>query len=151
MSREDWEGPAEEISTKTLDIEISYMQELRKKYEATKEVASEASAEYETQKELVLELLERAKKTKYSVDGLGTVNVLNKYMVKTPKELMEKRDFFAWIENRYGKDVLDGMVSINSQTLNSFVNEVKEADAQIEIPGLGAPSHKKEIRFTVKK
>lgn len=151
FSPEAWASAPEEISTAELDRQVEMLQALRKIYEKHKSAAKEANDAYEKQKNLVLELLDKAGKTKYFVEDLGTVNIVNKYMVRLPKDLSAKRDLFQWIKEKHGEDTLDGMVSIHSSTLNSFVNELKEIDASIEIPGLEPPTHERVIRFTPKK
>lgn len=139
------------VNTQEIDAAIVEMRRCREEYEAQKRLAGEASEVYEEAERAVLAILKRANKSKYFVEGMGTVNIVNKYMVKTPKETSQKDAFFQWVKDSQGPDVLKAMLSINSQTLNSFINEVKANDPTVDIPGLDAPTHQEIVRFTPKR
>lgn len=149
-NQESW-NRSQEISTFEIDQAVMLMKTVRESYEAARAVAQKINEELEKVESHLISLLEQAGKSKYFVENLGTVNLMNKYSVKTPKELSQKEAFFAWISDNYGVETLKGMLSIHSATLNSFVNEVKTTNALTEIPGLDAPTHQKIIRFTAKK
>lgn len=151
MDQEAWAAPKISVTTSELDSRIQWMIALRHDYDTCKEAATKAHERLQDSQNKILELLKQAGKTKYYAENLGTVNVVNKFSVKTPKELSAKEAFFDWIAHKYGKETLQGMLSIHSSTLNSFINEVKSADAATEIPGLDPPVHEEVIRFTSKK
>lgn len=150
-TQEQWSAPAREVSTVEMDEAIMAMQQARKAKDEHKEAGKKLEEAYDLAQAKVLELLEASGKTKYFVEDLGTVNVINKFTVKVPKELTTKRQLFAWIKEQHGPDALDALLSINSLTLNAFVNEQKTIDPLVEIPGLDAPTHEKVLRFTAKK
>lgn len=143
-----WNDPrTEEVSTFTMDAAVKTMQATRENYEALKKVASDAHARVEEAEMKLLGLLKKSGKSKYHVDGLGTVSIRNKYIVRTPKGLTEKQAFFEWVGKKYDQNTLLGILSVNHQTLNSFVNSEKEKDPQVDIPGLEAPVHEEILAF----
>ena len=122
----------------------------RKIYEEHKAAASEKYKETEAAENKVVEALQALGKKSYKVEGLGTFTRVMKEVVTVPKDLDKKREFFEWIEVTYGKDVLDTMVSVNHQTLNSFYRQ--EADkhkdeAVFAIPGIEAPTSTETVSF----
>lgn len=152
FKQENWtSAPAREVSTTEMDQAIKAMQMMRKIKEDHKEKGKALEEDYEKAQARVLELLEASGKTKYFVEDLGTVNVINKFSVRVPKELTAKRELFNWIKDKHGVDALDSLLSINHITLNAFVNEQKAIEPLVEIAGLDAPTHEKVLRFTAKK
>lgn len=146
MSNE-WGEQTTSISTAELDYKIKSVRALRLHYEDLKKVANEALEAFERAELEVLSLLKAAGKSKYHVDGLGTVSIRNKYVVRTPKGLEEKRLFFEYIEKKHGPETLMGLQGINFQTLNAFVNAEIEADPLVTIPGLEPPTHQEILTF----
>jgi hypothetical protein len=146
-----WVNAASTITTEEIDKSVMLMKMAREKYDKAKKEAAFFHVEVDAAESKVLALLEQAGKTKYHVDDLGTVNIINKYSVKVPKETTNKQLLFDWISAKYGVETLQGMLSIHSATLNSFVNEQKEKNSLEEIPGLDAPTHEKIVRFTSQK
>lgn len=150
MSTNPWIKVDETVSTLEIDQAIEDLKRARERYDGAALLKSKAIELVDECEAKLLDLLKRAGKNKYHSD-LGTVNIVNRFSVKTPKELSKKAEFFGWIEQTYGIETLKGMLSIHSQTLNSFINEVKEKNPLTDIPGLGAPTHEEIIRFTSKK
>lgn len=148
MDLEAWDAvDTKEISLEEMDAKIKALQEKWAEVEAIKAKASEARAQYDDQERRVLELLKAAKKSKYSVDGLGTVYISNRYITRVPKGLAEKQALFNWIKEQKGPDTLMGMVSINHQTLNSFLNKEYEEKPGTTVPGVEAPTHEETLGF----
>ena len=148
MSQDRWnEAGAEEISTSEFDKVIKEMDAKWLEVEETKKVASSVREEYDAIENKLLDMLKRAKKSKYIAEGLGTVSIKNTYQVTTPKTLDAKQRLFNWIRGRDGDDGLMAMLSINSQRLNAWTNELKTQDPLIEIPGLDQPTHRETISF----
>lgn len=140
------------VSTEELDNTIKEMQKNRAEYDARKKLSDEAYHRFNDSKLKVLLLLEKVGKTKYVVDNLGTVSVVNKLKVQTPKTNSEKEQFFKWLEQMEGKDGLLAYTNINYSTLNSLYNRYVEQSAEAGedfkgIPGIGEPIAEKEIRF----
>ena len=145
---EEWnEAAAEEIPTATLDDVLVKMQNKWKEVEVKKEIYKAELAQYEQMECNMLDLLKRACKTKWQVDGLGTISIRTKYSIRTPKTPEDKKSLFDWIKATHGPESLMGLVSINSMTLNSFVNEEKEKDPMVKIPGLEAPTARESLAF----
>lgn len=141
------EAAAEEISTAELDALVHQMQKEWAEYEAANEVAKAARAKHDESEEKLLDLLKRAGKSKWQVDGVGTSYIINKYQYTTPKTADDKRKLFDYIAKEHGEAALMGLLSINSQTLNSFANKEKEEKPLADIPGLGAPTHRESLGF----
>lgn len=149
---EQWDAvDAEDISTQALDEATNAMLELWNTYEVKKKLASEALAEYEEAETVLMDLLKRAKKSKYFIDGVGTVSIRNQFVVRTPKTPEEKTALFNFIRDNKGPEALIGLVSINHQTLQAFVNSEKETNPEVIIPGLEAPTLRESLQFRASK
>ena len=97
----------------------------------------------------MLKLLAETGKTKYSVDGLGTASVVLKKNTRVPKDFDSKKsmiDFF----HAMGEDAYYSFVSVNSMTLNSFINEQTQSDPDFKVPGV-FQEISSELRFTKEK
>lgn len=140
--------PQAQVDLATLDKMVEDYRIARADYDTAKEAASKLYAVSEEKEKLLLDTLMAAGKSKYFVDGLGTVSVVNKYSFTTPKSPEEKEALFQYIRNKYGYETLIGYQSVNSQTLNSFAKKEMEEDATLQIPGLKEPTHSQEIRWT---
>lgn len=138
---------AKAVSTEELDALVRQLDSTWAEVERTKKIAAEARAVYDEVELKVLELLKQAKKTKYPVDGLGTVSITSRFQVRTPKSIEDKSALFKYISEHHGQDGLLGLLSINSQTLNSFVKQEKETNPLVEIPGLEAPTIVEGLSF----
>ncbi len=145
---ESWnQEAAEEVSTKELDDLVIQMQADWDAFEVQNDKAKELRAVYDTTEAKLLELIKRAGKTKWNAEGIGTAYVINKYAITTPKTGSAKEKLFAYIKERHGPETLLGLLSINSQTLNSFVNKELENNPLENIPGLDPPTHRESLGF----
>lgn len=75
--------------------------------------------------------------------GGGTVSLVTRYSVRTPKEPEDKEALFEYLRSK-GDDVYYHYVSVNSQSLQSFykaeLEQAKEAgDFDFKVPGVGEP------------
>lgn len=109
-----------------------------------------------TKKFEVLKLMQELGLDKQQVPGFGSCSITAKTSYKTPKTPEEKKALFAWIAETKGQDVLDNLLAINSQTLNSFAkvefeNAMSEENFEFSIPGLDEPTISEDIRFTKEK
>lgn len=145
-----WEQPTE-VNLATLDGMVKELVELRKIYAEKKDASSKAAAEVDAMEAKISSVLQASGKSKYFVDGLGTAYLINKYVVKTPKDNQSKHLLFEYIKGRHGEDVLMSKLSINHQSLNAFYNEEVSALAKEgkvgEIPGVEAPVHEVHLGF----
>lgn len=145
-------GDSDSVTTEELDLAVKNMQDSREAYDQRKKLSAEAYHVYQKNKEQVLELLGKTGKSKYVVDGLGTVSVVDKLKVQTPKSNTEKEQFFKWLEEREGHDGFLAYATVNHNTLNSLYKRYVEFHAEngeefTGIPGIGEPISEKEIRF----
>jgi len=150
---EDWDKEeAQDISTAELDTVCGHFIEAKRQYDEKKKELEEFQLKKKSQEAILLDLLDRAKKSKYYIDGMGTAYIINKLTVKTPKTVEDKQKLFNYIRDRFGPDALVDYQSINSARLNSFFNEQKTLAAEkgiadFEMPGLEAPKSMTTLGF----
>lgn len=142
------------VDTAELDKLIQEMREAEEEYDRAKAISSEKNAIREEKRQLVLDTLKACGKSKYHVDGLGTASLVTTMSVNTPKTVEEKRELFKYIRSQHGDDALMALLSINYQSLNSFVRtelETHKDDPAFTVPGVGAPKAETDIRFRSEK
>lgn len=82
---------------------------------------------------------------------LGSVGVMKRLSVTLPKTPEEKQAFFEYLKS---KNLFDNMISVNSQTLNSWYKQEYEVAAEekrlsdFKIPGIKEPTVFETIRVT---
>lgn len=157
MTADAWNqaAPGVAVDTAQLDALCKKMQSDWDAYEKLHNEAKALKEIYEETEHKVLQTLKAAKKSKYHVDGLGTVSIRNTYQVTTPKTMAAKEKLFKYLANR-GKEVYYAYLTVNSQSLNSFYNKelelAKEAGAgNFSIPGIDEPTHRETIAFRKEK
>ena len=109
-----------------------------------KDKLKEESKTLEIMKSSAIKALETMEIDKQHVPGCGTIFKQKAFSVKTPKTPEQKQQLFGWIKENKGADVLRNMLSINSNTLNSFYKselEVakEEGNVDFSLPGLETP------------
>lgn len=147
MNQETVWQDLEEVSTKEFDDAVKALAEATMEYDQVEVILKDASEKKEAARSKVLELMEKSGKTKYQLDGYGTVSVSRKYSVATPKDNDSKAEMLKYFRS-LGADAYLSYVSVNSATLNSYINEQKEKDPTFNIPGVGEPNLIQTIRFT---
>ena len=151
MEAQDWAVPQGEISTQELDRQVAELQKAWDIYDEKAKQAKELKEAYDKKEAQVLELLRLAGKTKYFVEGLGTVYKINRFQVTTPKTIESKTELFKYLQKTKGIEFAWSLFGTNSQSLNSFYNreleEAKEAGKEFNIPGLDEPTHKESLGF----
>lgn len=146
QTTQDWAAESfgeEKITVEEMDALLTEYVEKRRLYDEAKKASSEAYGDLSVVENKVMSALKATGKKSYRLDGVGLFTKVEKQVVTVPKDVEKKRDLFAWIAEQYGKDVLDGMVSINHQKLNSFYNaevEKHKDNPLFEIPGVDAPT-----------
>lgn len=147
----------QEESTKGNSITVEELDEIcrkyklaRDEYDAAKEVSDRAYAERERLQGKVVEAMELAGKSKYVVEGVGTLYFNDKMSVRVPKDIESKKLLFKFLLDKYGPTVYWDKVSIHSATLNSFYNEELAAfneaaktgtvNGDFNFPGVEAPT-----------
>jgi hypothetical protein len=147
-TQEEWmEASADtSVTTEVLDNEIKLFRELDHAYQEVKKIEKLEREKVDKQKAKVMDLLSKAGKQKYYVEGIGTAYFINKMSVQTPKTIEEKKAFFDYIKSKYGDDVFMDKVGMHSATLNRFYNEIMdeakdngEDISTLKIPGISDP------------
>jgi len=142
----------EEISVADLDGAITEMRETRTDYKAKKKVSSEAHAKYKKATDVVIDMMKRAKKSNYQVDGIGKVVVYDTCKVKMPSDHDNKGKLFKWLNDNLGADGFLTYATINYNSLNSLFNEHTTINAEkgesFTMPGVAEPTSESNIRFT---
>jgi hypothetical protein len=139
-----WEQ--KEISVTELNAEVAKLVELEKIYEEKKKIYREADAEYETQRAKLLNLLTEAGVDKYYAAGYGTISLALKRQASVPKNPADKKLMLEYFES-LGPELFNAYVTVNSQTLNSYIKEQSNLDPNFTIPGIGEIKETPELRF----
>lgn len=88
-------------------------------------------------------------KTSYQ-SKVGTLSVSYRASFKTPKEDSDREAFFSYLKE---KGVYDRLITVNSQTLNSFCKQEMEAATErgegldFSIPGIESPTLNEVLSF----
>lgn len=140
---------AKTLDMSQMDALVRKSQEEYAAYEAQKKIASELLKKYEETEAAIMSALRDAGKTKYHVDGVGTIYIITKSTVTVPGNPESKKKFFQYLRGK-GEDVLWSLVTVNSQTLNSWFRKEEElaegrGEVGFQIPGING----KQIRETV--
>lgn len=148
---EDYGYSDTNLSVEDLNKAVSDYTDLRRQYEEAKKISNDKYADLKKAEGKLCEYLANSGLDKFSVPKLGTVSLVSSLQFQTPKTLDDKSALFGYIKSEYGAEALQGYLSINSRTLNSFLKE--EYDKKMlqgqnpEIPGVNAPTVNKTLRF----
>jgi hypothetical protein len=135
------------VDVAQLDTMVANYRQSRLAYEEAKATSNELYHKLEEAEAIVLNALQSLGKSKYFVDGIGTVSLATKSSFATPKTIAEKDALFDYIRKAHGEDVLMNFLSIHSASLNSFANKELEGNPFLQIPGLQTPTVTTELRF----
>jgi hypothetical protein len=135
----------------TVDDLIKQMAMLRQLREEEARWSAEktaASARVEQAEKKMVELLELSGLKNFKGPD-GTVYISYRTSVKTPKTPDDRAAFFEYLKSR---GLYDQMITVNSQTLNSFYkSEIEEAQGRgqpdFEIPGLSEVTVEPRLGF----
>lgn len=125
------------------------IQAKRLEVEAAQDVVKELNKQLASLEMTMLETLKGLGKDSYKSE-IGTISIIHRTSFKTPKTPEEKAAFFDYLR---AKNMFDALVSVNSQTLNSFCKaELETAIAEgrgleFQIPGIGEPTVQEIIGF----
>jgi len=125
-------------------LSVKKLWEQKEIVDGIKDQLADASKVFEELKGKAMKAMEVMELDKQHVPGCGTIYRQKNFSVKVPKSPAEKEALFNWIAEHKGKDVLDNMISIHSQSLNSFYKSeleiAKEAgNVDFKIPGIDMP------------
>ena len=120
-------------------IELAY--KLKNEKEALETQAEAIGANLTEAQNKLLAFMEQFEKTSYK-SKFGNIIRAQKTSVRVPKDPDSKAAFFKYLDK---KGIKDDLLSVNSQTLNSFYKAEKEASIaagaeEFSIPGLEAPT-----------
>lgn len=145
-----WSDPnAEVITTEELDDAAREFSEARLEYDEKKEISNKADAKVKLLKRKLLELLERANKSNWDLEGVGKFIKTVKYQVRTPKDLESKAKMLKHFKE-LGADQYLSYVSVNFQSLNSYINQEMENDPSFKMPGVEDPIANENITWRKK-
>ena len=149
----DFEAADETITTDELDEIVSGMALAKAEYESAKQGSDILYKQYQELRAKCIATLQQAGKSKYFVDGVGTISVTEKLKIQTIKNPEDKEQFFDWLKSKYGNEGYLTYATVNYQSLNSLYNSEFEnakldgtAD-NFQIPGVGNPEHEYGLSF----
>lgn len=138
------------ISVKDLDNLIFEYLDAEKNYEEAKKISNEKYRVLCELEERLIETMTAANKRKYFLKDVGTVSVVTKYTVQTPKTIEEKEKFTNYLREKYGQEVFLDYFSVNHNKLNAFYNQeveqaLREGNGNFQLPGIEAPTHRQYL------
>lgn len=138
---------AENIDLAEFEVLCAELFKRRAEVEALQVMVDNANAALEELKTKVMTILEKTGKDKYPVTGFGTVFVQNRFNVSMPKDPDKKGAFLKFLEL---KGIKDDLITVHSQTLNSWYKQemeaaVQEGNSDFKIPGLAEPTLMKTL------
>jgi hypothetical protein len=116
------------------------------KYKAAKDTSDNLHKEAELLKYELRDILEEAGIEKYFVPDLGTVYTKVTKTWSFPKDPDKKTEFFGSVREKHGDEVLQGLITVAYQTLNSYCKGEAE-NGSSDFPGLEEPKERKDIGF----
>jgi hypothetical protein len=139
------------METTVLDMEqlTEKIQAKRLEIDQAQDVVKELNKQLASLELTMMEKLHELGKDSYKSE-VGTISIIHRTSFKTPKTPEEKAAFFDYLR---AKNMFDALVSVNSQTLNSFCKaELETAIAEgrgldFKIPGIGEPTVQEIIGF----
>ena len=133
----------QDITVKQLDLIHAELNEARGAHRTQKDITSELWKTYKEKESMFIELLETLGKTEYRSD-VGRFY----YTFPSYHKLEDKGTFFNYVTEKYGPEVLSGLTTVNSATLNSFCKSIVEehessvevglTDSDVIIPGINS-------------
>lgn len=134
---EMFDKPPETITIDDMKAQVALIDKLRREEDEVRKIHKNATSKTEEAEARMLAMLEASNLKNFRSDD-GLVSVGYRTSVRTPKTPEDRKALFDYLQ-KIG--VYDQMITVNSQTLNSFYKEelekAKEAGADdFEIPGL---------------
>ena len=135
------------MNTEQLDEMVAEMLDYRKQYDEQKEISNSLHRQYKTAQQKLQDSLENSGKSKYFVEGRGTVSLVNKLKVRMPQDPDKKQEFLQYMMDR--DDVKYSLLNVPWQSLQAWYNtEVEANEGDFACPGIEAPTMETTIRFT---
>jgi hypothetical protein len=135
------EKPMADISLMEFEKAIQEYAEAKEEVERLAGLKNKATEVMDMFESKVMSIMQAFNKTSYR-SSYGLLVRSERWSWKTPKSDEEKDAFYGYLR---AKGLFDTMISVNSQTLNSFAKKELEAaketgDIDFKIPGLGEPT-----------
>ena len=132
---------SDDITMKEFESLIEQAYKLKNEKEAFEAQAEAIGAVLTEAQTKLLTFMEQFEKTSYK-SRYGNIIRVQKSSVKVPKDPEAKALFFAYLDS---KGIKDDILTVNSQTLNSFYKAEKESAIaagaeEFSMPGLEAPT-----------
>lgn len=132
----------------TLSMRAALATELKLTIEAKKAELERLQGEFATIQLEMINILETLEIDSIKAHGFNFY-IEEKYSVKTPKTLEEKKALFDYLKQQ---GMYDEMVSVNSQTLNSYYKAMSDqAEGQgildFQMPGIEPPTSYKQLKM----
>ncbi len=139
-----------QMEIQELQEKIKALKEMDERYKNKKREAEELNGFCDALKAEIIEALEIHDMTSFKVDGVANISISHRMSVPTPKTVEDKKAFFKWVADNKGEEVRDAMMTVNSQTLNSFWKAEYESlsdddKLMFQIDGLEMPSISKVL------
>lgn len=141
-----WEDTKVTITTEEFDKAVKHLAEMEMEYDQVKELEKKASFNREEARRQLLDLFEKSGKSKYQLDGYGTVSKVVKYSAKLPEHLEDKAKLINYFKD-LGEEMYLTYVGVNSMSMNSYYNAQLEQDPNFVLPGVEAPTARESISF----
>jgi len=134
------ERPMKAVTLQELDQLIEQMYDEQLAVEAVKTRLDEVEAVFNNTKNRVLSIFQEFNKPSYRT-GRGMVVRQKRFTVAHPKDPEQKAKFYQFLKD---KGIFEDMVTVHSQTLNSYYKAEMEAAIEagatdFEMPGVGEP------------
>lgn len=141
-----------DISVQRLNQMVEQLAQLRAEEETLDLERKKLQMKLDALEGQLMEILEEQGMSSFTAPS-GLINLVHKSSVTTPKTLEQKRSLFKYLSDR---GVFEELVSVNSQTLNSFYRAeeamaLERGEFDFSLPGVGQPSVRNQLRFTRKK
>lgn len=146
----DTDKPMDQVTLKELDHLTTEMFNQRAFCEMKEAELKEHNKKLESLQAKMISVLDRFGRTNYEVPGVGKLVVSERSYVGLPKTPQDKEAFFSYLKD---KGIFDELISVNSQTLNSFYKREREIAIEegramgFKIPGIGDPSTSATLRM----
>jgi hypothetical protein len=133
--------PAQSITLADFQTLCAQIWEEKGKLERIEAEAKNQSQIVESLKSKVIACMDEYDMDKFAVAGHGTLFKQNRFTVTVPKDGSEREAFFGHLRQR---GIFDELITVNSQTLNSWYKREMEAaleqgNPDFTVPGIAEP------------
>jgi hypothetical protein len=148
---QEWDEAETKVDIPVADLDAATKEwyDARTDYDEKKKISNEADATAKTAQRKLVNLLENAGKSKWEVDGLCSVSKSTTFQITVPKDPRDKKEMLTYFAT-LGEDMFNHYVSVNSRTLNSYINQEIENNPSFVMPGVSAPTAKETIKMRKK-